>query len=343
MTNSLTKPQKINKGDTIATISPSNGWAGDKDKLWKYTLGVKRLNELELNVIPAPNSLKGSEYLSQNPQARAEDIMWAFENKEIRAVISNVGGNDSIKIIPYINPNTIKQNPKIFIGYSDVMNLHILCYKCGLSSFYGDNLLHPIAEAQGWHPYSKMWFKKVLFDTLPIGIIKPSADWTYEDTEYINTNHIRKYYPNEGYQIIQGHGKVSGLLFGGHTGLMELENTSLELSADDYAGKILFIEDITEFFTPEGMAEFFQWLGNKGALQKLKGIVIGKLNQNISFDNHEKSILSVINNEFGLSELPIIYGLNFGHSSPMCVLPYGAIAEIDCEKKKFFILESGVV
>jgi len=124
---------------------------------------------------------------------------------------------------------------------------------------------------------------------------------------------------------------------------MELENTSLELSADDYAGKILFIEDITEFFTPEGMAEFFQWLGNKGALQKLKGIVIGKLNQNISFDNHEKSILSVINNEFGLSELPIIYGLNFGHSSPMCVLPYGAIAEIDCEKKKFFILESGVV
>ena len=160
---SLIKPQKLNKGDTIATISPSHGWAGDKDILWKYELGVKRLNQLELNVIPAPNSLKGSEYLSQNPQARAEDFMWAFENKEIKAVISNVGGNDSIKIIPFINPGIIKRNPKIFIGYSDVMNLHILCYKCGLSSFYGDNLLSPIAEAQGWHPYSKTWFEKVLF------------------------------------------------------------------------------------------------------------------------------------------------------------------------------------
>ena len=341
--NSLVKPQKLSQGDTIATVSPSNGWAGDMDILWKYNLGVKRLNEVGLNVIPTPNSLKGSKYLSQNPKARAEDIMWAFENKEIKAIISNVGGNDSIKIIPFINPDIIKRNPKIFIGYSDVMNLHILCYKCGLSSFYGDNLLNQIAESQEWHPYSKMWFEKVLFDTLPIGTIKPATDWTYEDTDYKNPDSIRKYYPNDGYQIIQGHGKVSGRLFGGHIGLMSLENTSLELSVDDYASKILFVEDIPEFFTPDGISDFFKRLGKMGALEKLKGIVIGKLNQNISFDNHEKSILTVINNKFGLSELPIIYGLNFGHSSPICILPYGAMAEIDCHKKTFSILESGVV
>ena len=173
--------------------------------------------------------------------------------------------------------------------------------------------------------------------------IKPSAEWTYEETDYINPNYTRKYYPNEGYQIIQGHGKVSGRLFGGHTGLMELDNTPLKLSADDYVDKILFIEDIPEFFTPEGMSFFFRLLGNMGALQKLKGIVIGKLNQNISYSNHEKSIFSVINSEFGLCELPIMYGLNFGHSSPICILPYGAMAEIDCDKKKFTILESGVV
>lgn len=341
--NRLVKPCKLKKGDKIATISPSNGWAGDKDKVWKYALGVQRLKELGLDVIPAPNSLKGFEYLSKNPQARAEDIIWAFENKEVRAIISNVGGNDSIHLIPYINPDTIKQNPKIFIGYSDVINLHILCYKCGLSSFYGDNLMYPIAEAQGWHAYSKMWFEKVLFDPSPVGMIQPSADWTYEDTDYVNPDHVRQYYPNEEYQIIQGYGKVSGRLFGGHTGLMELANTELELSAEDYADKILFIEDIPEFFTPEAMAEFFKWLGNMGALQKLKGVVIGRLNQDISFDDHKKSILSVLNNEFGVFELSILYGLNFGHSSPICILPYGAMAEIDCDKKTFSILEGGVI
>ena len=98
----LIKPNKLNKGDKVATVSPCHGWAGDPGIHWKYKLGVERLSELELEVVAAPNSLKGSEYLSQNPQARAEDIMWAFENKEIHAIIANVGGNDSIKIIPYV-------------------------------------------------------------------------------------------------------------------------------------------------------------------------------------------------------------------------------------------------
>ena len=136
----LTKPRRLAKGDKIATVSPCNGWAGDVAIKWKYDLGVLRLQKAGLQVVAAPNSLRGSDYLSKNPEARAEDIMWAFENNDVHAIIANVGGNDSIKIIPFIDPEIISNNSKIFIGYSDVMNIHLLCYKCGLSSFYGDNL-----------------------------------------------------------------------------------------------------------------------------------------------------------------------------------------------------------
>ena len=78
----LIKPKRLLNGDTISTVSVSYGWAGDERHRWQYDLGKKRLEDLyNLNVLPAPNSMRGSDFLSKNPQARAEDIMWAFENK----------------------------------------------------------------------------------------------------------------------------------------------------------------------------------------------------------------------------------------------------------------------
>ncbi|MEG2116776.1 MAG: LD-carboxypeptidase, partial [Clostridia bacterium] len=287
--------------------------------------------------------LRGSEFLTQNPKARADDIMWAFENQNVKAIIANVGGNDSIKVISHIDTKCIINNPKILIGYSDVMNLNILCYKCGLSSFYGDNVLSPIAEAQGWHKYSKKWFKKVLFDNSIIGEIKPSNDWTFDPPNDTDKTYYRNYRPNVGYELIQGNGKVQGRLFGGHTGIMELKQTTLSVSADDFDDVILFVEDIPEFFTPHLIGVFLNRLNRLGALQKIKGIIIGKANENISFDKYKIKIIDILTRKLGLVDLPVIYGLNFGHTSPVCVLPYGAMAEINCENTSFSILESGVL
>ncbi len=337
----LIKPAGLRRGDRVAVVSPCNGWAGDADIRWRYELGVQRLGEVGLEAIPAPNALRGSEYLARNPQARAEDILWAFENREIRAVIASVGGNDSIGLVPYLRPEPIREDPKIFLGYSDVMNLHLFCRKCGLSSFYGDNLLSPIAEAQGWHPYSKKWFQKVLFEAGPVGDIEPAAEWSCEAVEYANPNQVRRYFPNGGYTLLQGCGSVRGRLLGGHTGMMELDGTPLEFHESDFGGTILFLEDIPEFFTPECIEAFFLWLGIRGGLSRLKGIIIGRANENTDFSEQAACIIRSACN-FGREELPILYGLNFGHSSPVCILPYGAMACIDCGSLAFSILESGV-
>ncbi len=337
----LQKPPKLERGDTIAAISPCNGWAGDAAVRWKYDLGVARLREMGLHVLAAPNALKGSAYLSKNPVARAEDVMWAFEHPSVRAVIANVGGNDSIEVIPHIRASSIIDNPKIFIGYSDAMNLHLLCYHCGLSSFYGPNLLYPVAEAQGFHPYTKHYFERALFETSAPGRIEPAREWSCAPVDHQDPRAARAYLPCGGYELIQGRGIVEGRLFGGHTGLMELENTPLALTADDFLDAILFLEDIPEFYTPEGIAAFFAWLHKIGALSGLRGVILGRANEDTAFKAHKKAVRETFLH-FERTELPVLYGLHFGHASPMCVLPYGAKAGIDCERRSFSIMESGV-
>lgn len=337
----LIKPKHLSEGDLVATVSPCNGWAGDAEIRWKYELGVRRLQEAGLRVVAAPNSMKGSEYLEKNPRARADDIIWAFENDDIRAIIANIGGNDSIKVVPHISPKSISEHPKIFVGYSDVMNIHLLCCKCGLSSFYGDNLLHPIADQAGWHDYSRRWFIKTLFDTSPVGRIDSSPDWTFEPSDYLNPENKRSYHPNTGYRLIQGEGVVQGRLIGGHTGIMELEGTEIALKPQDYDGGILFVEDIPEFFDEQAVRAFFDYLGEKNILQKLAGIIIGKVSEKEPFADRERVIHQIVSDKYSC-RIPILSGLNFGHSSPMFVLPYGALAEIDCENNAFSILESGV-
>ena len=339
----LIKPKRLIYGDTISTVSVSHGWAGDENSKWRYDFGKKRLEDLYgLNVLPAPNSMRGNDYLSKNPQARADDIMWAFENKNVKAIIANVGGNDSVKLLPLIDSTVIKNNPKIFIGMSDVMNINLLCLKAGLSTFYGHNLF-TIGEAQGFHSYSEKWFRKALFEPAPIGIIEPSDNWTCEKTDPHDKNFIRSYYPNAGYELIQGQGIAQGKLIGGHTGIMWVENEPIAFSANDYNESILFIEDIPEFFSPNDLEKFFKWLGENDFLQKLNGIIIGKLCEKISFEEHGAVIKNIIGNEYGLKNLPVLYGLNFGHTSPIFAIPYGAKAEINCNEKSFSILESGVI
>lgn len=340
----MIKPKKISVGDTIATISPSWGCAGDSEVVWKYQLGVQRLKELGLNIIAAPNSLKGTSFLQNSPKARAEDLMWAFENKEVKAIIANIGGNDSVKLLPFISQKVIIENPKIFCGYSDVMTIHLYCHQIGLATFYGDNLLTTIAEAQMWHPYSKYWFKRVLFDNSIIGNIPPSNNWSFESNNHIDPHYKKKYIKNKGYIKVQGNGVVRGRLFGGHGGMLEFDkNSGITLSKLDFQNRILFFEDIPEVCDVEYIKHFFDQLGMMGYLQILNGIVIGKIRSQNSFAPFAEAIRNIVSEKYGLYDLPIMYGLNFGHSSPICILPYNALAELDIDNLKFSILESGVI
>ena len=100
----LIVPKKLQSGDKIATVSLSWGVAGDSPFSQRYKIGVERMKNLfGLKVIAMPNSLKSSDYLSKNPQARAEDLMQAFSDPKIKAIISNIGGNDTLRLHPFMS------------------------------------------------------------------------------------------------------------------------------------------------------------------------------------------------------------------------------------------------
>lgn len=344
----MIKPTKLKKGDKVATVSLSWGGAGDDGIKERYKIAKKRLEEnFGLEVIEMANTLKGSEYLYKNPKARAEDMMQAFSDKEVKAIFSNIGGDDTIRLLPYIDLDIIKNNPKIFMGYSDTTANHFMCYKAGLTSFYGPSILDAFAENVEMHDYTVKWIKKVLFTSEKIGEIEKSNYWTSEQLDWSNpeNNKIkRKINCNKDYELLQGVGKVRGKLIGGCIEALEMiKGTKIWFYDKEWEDKILFLETSEDKSSPDCIKYWLRNYGAMGIFDKIKGIIVGKPMAEAYYEEYKREYIKVIRDEFGKDNIPILYNMNFGHTAPMCILPYGVEAEIDCEGTKFTILESAVV
>jgi len=194
--------------------------------------------------------------------------------------------------------------------------------------------------------YTKYWVSKVLFDNAPIGKIEASDGWTSERLpwEVKNRNTQRQLQKNTGYELLQGNGKVQGKLIGGCLEVLEmLKGTELWPELKMWENSILFFEPSEDKTDPTYIEYWLRNYGSIGILQRVKGIIFGKPYDNLYYEEYKNALLKVVREELKLYDLPILYNMNFGHTAPMCVLPYGAMAEIDCETKSFSILENGVV
>lgn len=343
----LIKPKKLNPGDTVAAVSLSWGGAGDPDIRWRYDLAKKRLEELfDVNLIEMPHTLKSPEFVYNHPKERAMDLMAAFKDPNIKAIFSTIGGDDSIRMLPYIDFDVIKNNPKVFIGYSDTTVTHFMCLKAGISSFYGPSLLAEFAENIEMHDYTQKHLEKSLFDTSIIGEIKSSSYWIDQHLRWDASNKDVKRHqaPNEGYELLQGKGIVSGRLIGGCIEVLEMiKGTTLWPSLNEWNDTILFLETSEEKPTPDYIEYWLRNYGAIGILDRIKGILFGKPFEMKYYDEYKQSILKIVRDEYQLKDLPIVYNLNFGHTAPMFTIPNGAKTTIDCEKKTLIIDDTSVV
>jgi muramoyltetrapeptide carboxypeptidase LdcA involved in peptidoglycan recycling len=342
----LTKPQKLHPGDKIATVSLSGGTAGREECKWRYEQGKERLETVfGLEVVEMLHTLASPEYVSTHPEVRAADMMAAFADPSIKGIISCIGGEDTIRLLPYIDLDVIRKNPKIYTGYSDSTVNHFMCYKAGLSSFYGAALLVDFAENVAMHDYTVESVKKTLFTAEPIGNIKTSPTWTSESLRWVieNKNTARKFAPNHGYEVLQGSGKSTGRLIGGCIEVMDwLRGTVLFPSISDFDGAILFLETSEEMMPPSNLRYMLRAFAALGVFDKANGIIFGKPYDNKYYEEYKPEILRVLR-EYGREDMPVLYNASIGHCDPHCVIPYGALAEIDCDNAGFNILESGVV
>ncbi|MBH1942116.1 LD-carboxypeptidase [Mobilitalea sibirica] len=343
----LIKPQHLKPGDKIATVSLSWGGAGDPELLWRYQLGKERLQDLYgFHIVEMPNTLKGSDYLYRHPEKRAQDLLDAFADPSIKGIFSCIGGDDSVRMLPFIDFEIIRKNPKVFLGYSDSTITHFICLKAGLSSFYGASILAEFAENIQVYEYTSTWIQKVLCDPSPIGEIPAATMWTGERMPWLeeNMNKAKKLLKNQGYEFLQGTGKVQGHLIGGCIEVLEMmKGTTLWPSDNYFKDAILFFETSEDMPDPSLIIYWLRNYGTLGILQNAKAVIWGKPYQEKYYDEYKASIKKVIIDELGLTNLPIIYNMTFGHIEPMTCLPFGALAEIDCDNQTFSILESGVI
>jgi len=342
----FTVPPRLQQGDKVAILSPSAGLPAIFP--WVYALGLKRLRDVfQLEPIEFPTARKNPEFLEKNPKARAEDINAAFADPSIKAIIATIGGIDQIRILPYLDANTIASNPKSFLGYSDNTNLHLYLWNLGIVSYYGGNLMTQFAMQGNMHDFTVHHIKKALFDK-SIGEIHAAPEWTDYDLEWEdpqNLNKMRPMYKGEGWQWHNHENKrVEGRLWGG---CLEVLNLHLSVrrylpSFDQLSGCILYLET-SEEMPAEGLVYcFLAALGELGILHRFKGLLFGRPKAQYCgrlppegreryIANQQQAVKKALHDYD--CDLPVVFNVNFGHTDPQVIFPNGGIATIDGVKK----------
>ena len=340
----MIKPKKLNKGDKIAIVSLSWGGLGDDNLIHKYYIAKERLeNDFGLEVITMPNALKGSKYIYEHPEDRAKDLMDAFKDKSIKGIFCAIGGDDTIRLLPYIDFDVIKNNPKIFMGYSDTTVNHFMMFKAGLVSYYGPSVMCEFGEYGSMSDYTKTAVNNILFkDSTNLEIVS-SDIWSddFINWDIKNINKKLKYKKEEhGYELLQGDGIVEGELLGGCLDVFPMVvGTSIWPSIDDWKDKILLIETSEDCPSPDYVTWYLRNLGAQEIFDVIKGIIVGKPHHEKYYDEYKEVIKKVLK-EYNKELLPVLYNVNIGHSDPVGLLPLGSKIKIDYTNKKIILVES---
>ena len=336
---------KLKKGDKVAILSPSFAAPGKWPQV--YELGLKRLKEMfELEPVEFPATKK----VGASKEERSKDLIDAYENQEIKAVISSLGGDDQITYIKNLPPEPFVSNPKPFFGFSD--NTHFLNFLWlnGIPSFYGGALFTQFAEQGSMNEYTVKYLKLALFEQ---GETEIEASDKYSDIglDWSNTENLTKhrlYEPNEGW-IWDGNNSAEGISWGGcMESIDELLRHGVSVpSLEDFSNVILLTETSEEIPPASYVCRVYRALGERGILERIKAILVGrpkawefdKQNNKEEKEKYRKeqgeSIIDTVR-KYNRS-IPVIQNLDFGHTEPQIPVPYGTSARIDSQNKKIFL------
>ena len=344
----MIKPKHLEKGDTVAIVSLSSGILGEDWAIHKLAIARERLErDYGLQVRVMPNALRGVDYLDRHPEARASDLMEAFRDPAIKGIFSAIGGDDTIRLLPYVDLDVLQDNPKIFTGFSDTTSNHFMMYKAGLCSYYGASIMTNFAEYVRINDYTARMIRDTLFEPKPTLEI-PSAPYWYDDEDEKiwwkeeNIHTLRAYHPEEiGYEILQGSGAAEGELLGGCLDVfIELTGTPIWPLLDAWRGKLLFLETSEVDMSAELLTWILRNLAAQGIFEVINGILVGKPARRSKYEPYKEVYRRVVGREAGRPDLPILYNVNIGHAEPIGVLPIGVRARLDADNKTLTLLES---
>ncbi len=315
------KPKRLSKGDTIGLIAPGSGVG--RSSFEKAIATIKRLG---FTPYYTENLRVNNGFLGGTDQQRIDDIHHMFENDIVDGILCIRGGYGSNRLLAMIDYDLIKNNPKLFMGYSDITALLYGIYsQTGLTCFHG-----PVGVSS-FKGYAENTFVKEVVSAKKGLVIKRPKSWVEKDNKAFNS-------------LIINRGKAQGVLIGGNLSvLVALIGTPYDI---DFSDKILFLEEIGE--PPYKIDRMLTQLLLSGKLAQLKGIALGVFidcDDNPEDEDYDKSISleEVLKERLADLNIPIMYGLPFGHISDNATIPFGVRAELNTEKESLTLLESVVV
>ena len=308
----MIKPKALKFGDTIGVIAPASPTTEERVKK-----AHDKLIEMGFKVKMGKSPYERYGYLSGSDAIRAEDVNEMFRDKEVDGIICLRGGYGTPRILGLLDYETIKSNPKVFVGYSDITALHIAFTQiCNLVTYHGPMVSSDMIG--DFSDFSKDKLFRVIMNNESIGEIRNP----------------------KGEEIITINGGIAeGTIIGGNLSLIvDTIGTPYEI---DVKGKILFIEEIGE--EPYNIDRMFNQLRLAGILEDTNGIILGDFNNCVSEEHDENLTLEqVIEDHIKPIGKPTIYNLQAGHCEPMVTLPFGVKARLDADKKELIILENSV-
>ncbi len=306
----MIKPKRLNIGDTIGVIAPSNPIIGEN--IEELNRAKKIIESMGFSVKYSKNIFSNTNGYSSTAKEKAHDLNSMFEDDEVKMIWCAKGGENSNSVFDYLDFELIRNNPKIICGYSDITSItNIINAKSNLVTFSGTN------------------FKTIATD----------------ETEY-SLKEAMKRFVNCDLELGEDEDKYLSIKEGISEGVLVGGNLSLIYGMVcgkyniDFAEKILFLEELGYESEPSLVSNHLYYMKQNGVFDKINGLWIGNYEHesNVSL---EKIILDTLDGEY---DFPIIKSNNFGHTEKKTIIPIGIKARIDTNKdKKIELLENCVI
>jgi muramoyltetrapeptide carboxypeptidase len=317
--NQIIKPKRLKAGDTIGLICP----AGAPFLRETIQITQESLEALGFKVKRGQYLLTRNGYFTAKDIERVQDIHQMFTDTSVQGILAVQGGWGCARLLSLLDFDLIRQNPKVFIGYSDITALlNSIFAKTGLVTFHG-----PVG-ASSWNTFSINWFKKIVLNAEAAFFQNPKEKG--DNLTQVN-DRILTIHP----------GKAKGKLLGGNlTILSTLMGTPY---LPDWQGNILFIEDINEDIYK--VDRMLTHLKLAGVLGKVSGFVFGKCTDCGPGDGvyGSQTFEDLLDDHIKPLGIPAFYGSMIGHIANKFTIPLGVEAEIDAQAGTIKLLESAVI
>jgi muramoyltetrapeptide carboxypeptidase LdcA involved in peptidoglycan recycling len=302
---------------------------------------VQHLQSLGFKVRIGPHALNQLGFVSDTPQNRVDDIHSMFGDSEVKAMVAAIGGDHSCHLLPLLDFDLIRKNPKVFMGFSDITVLNVAIWKeTGLVTFNGPTLLTDFSEYPRMFEYTERYMLRAVCEARPIGVFEPSTWWTEEFLDWGQKEDLKRpraRHRSAGWNWLRG-GVAEGVLIGGC--LESLEHLRGTRFWPEWQDAIMFFETSEDSPSPEKVDGILMDYENMGVLQRLKGLMVGRP---MRYTKEEKQQLRevVLKRTRGYT-FPIVTDMDFGHTAPQFTVPIGCRARIDAENQRFEVIDAAV-